>query len=104
MSSSRADSLRALLEKRPDDQRLRFGLAVEYLSEGRLEEAVEELRTYLESADDEGNAWGRLGQALRELGRDEEARAAYRRGVEVAEAHGHPTMADEFRAELGDGL
>ncbi len=100
MPGSRADTLRALLEKRPDDLRLRFGLAVEYLSSGQLEEGVAELQTYLEVADDEGNGWGRLGAALRELGREEEARAAFTRGVEVAERHGHPTMAQEFREEL----
>jgi Flp pilus assembly protein TadD len=102
MSGSRADTLRAMLDRRPGDSRLRFGLALEYLKEGRLEEGVEELHTYLHSADDEGNAWGRLGAALRELGREAEARDAYRKGVEAARRHGHPTMAQEFEEILED--
>ena len=43
---------------------------------------------------------GGLRTALRELGRDEEARAAYRQGIEAAYRHGHPTMAMEFEEVL----
>lgn len=90
-----------MLETRPDDPRLRFGLALELLNAGALEEGVEELRRYLELADDEGNAWGRLGAALHRLGRHEEAREAYRKGIAAADRHGHPTMAEEFESILG---
>jgi hypothetical protein len=34
------------------------------------------------------------------MGRDEEARDAYRCGIEAAYKHGHPTMAEEFESEL----
>jgi len=100
MSESRIDALRSLLEKRPNDPRLRFGLAVEYLNAGALAEGVRELQAYLDSHDDEGNGWGRLARVQMELGREDEARAAWRKAVEAAERHGHPTMADEFREEL----
>lgn len=100
--TDRTEALARMLERRPDDARLRFGLALEYLKQERLAEAVEQLEAYLECADDEGNAWGRLGEALRRLGRDDEARRAYERGIEVAEAHGHPTMAEEFREILDE--
>lgn len=100
MSSDRVAALEKMLERRPDDARLRFGLALEYLGSGRTEDGVRELRRYLESSEDEGNAWGRLGGALRDLGRDEEARRAYERGADAALRHGHPTMAEEFRQIL----
>lgn len=100
--TDRIDALKGMLEKRPDDARLRFGLAMEYLTAGRTGEGVEHLRLYLDSAEDEGNAWGRLGQALMELGREEEAREAMKTGIEAAERHGHPTMAEEFREILAD--
>jgi len=89
-----------MLKRRPDDTRLRFGLALEFLTAGRTEEGIDELRRYLAAADDEGNAWGRLGAALREVGRDDEARDAYLRGIQAAERHGHPTMAQEFEEVL----
>jgi predicted Zn-dependent protease len=100
MSEARLAALERMLGNRPDDVRLRYGLALEYLGAGRVEDGVRELRTYLEAADDEGNAWGRLGVALRDLGQDEEALHAYRMGIEAAMRHGHPTMATEFAEVL----
>lgn len=100
--SSRLEALERMLGNRPDDSRLRFGVALEYLKAGRTEDGVRELRRYLDEADDEGNGWGRLGAALFELGRDDEAVEAYRTGIQVAERHGHPTMAEEFRETLED--
>ena len=102
-SEARVRSLERMLEKRPEDGRVRFALAVEYLNAGRAEDGVRELNTYLESSDDEGNAWGRLASALVDLGRMDEARDAYRNGIEAAERHGHPTMVEEFETQL-DGL
>ena len=72
-SSDRAQALERMLAARPEDSRLRFGLALEYLASGRTDDGVRELQLYLDAADDEGNGWGRLGAALLELGREEEA-------------------------------
>ncbi|HEX5726832.1 MAG TPA: tetratricopeptide repeat protein [Longimicrobiaceae bacterium] len=99
---ARLDALKRMAAARPDDPRPRFGLALEYERLERWEEAVEELRGYLARTDDEGNAYGRLGAALRKLGRDGEAREAYRQGVDAAYRHGHPTMAMEFEELLDD--
>jgi E3 SUMO-protein ligase RanBP2 len=46
--------------------------------------------------EDQGNAWGRLGHALAQLGQRAEALEAYRTGVRQAQRHGHPSMALEF--------
>lgn len=98
--NARIESLRRLATERPDDPRPHFGLALEFERAERWEDTVDELRHYLERSDDEGNAYGRLGRALRELGRDAEAQEAYQRGVEAAYRHGHPTMAQEFEDVL----
>jgi Flp pilus assembly protein TadD len=100
VSTDRIAALLRMLERNPDDSRVRFGLAAEYEKAGDWENAVEALRRYLDSADDEGNAWGRLGRALRELGLEADARAAYERGVAEANGHGHPGMAAEFEEIL----
>lgn len=102
MSEERIESLRKMAEARPDDPRPRFGLALEFEKAGRMEEAVQTLREYLAIADDEGNAWGRLGAALRTLGRDDEAREAYRMGIAAATRHNHPTMVGEFEDILDE--
>lgn len=99
-SSDRLASLERMLGNRPDDARLRFGVALEYLNAGRAEEGVRELKAYLDSTDDEGNAWGRLADALVGLGREGEARAAYEAGIRAAMRNGHPSMAQEFEEAL----
>jgi Flp pilus assembly protein TadD len=101
-SSTRIEALRRMVATRPDDPRAHFGLALEYERAHRWPEVTESLQRYLELAQDEGNAFGRLGHALRQLGRDEEARSAYERGIETAFRHGHPTMAQEFQEILDE--
>ena len=102
MPSDRIEVFQKMIERSPDDPRARFGLAMELEKQERWEEAATQLIRYLELTEDEGNAWGRLGNALRHLGRDEEARAAYTRGITVANQHGHPSMAAEFEEILDD--
>lgn len=96
----RIEALRKMAASRPEDPRPRFGLALEMEKAGRWEDAAAELRAYLALTDDEGNAYGRLGHALRELGRDDEAKEAYRQGIDAADRHGHPTMVMEFEEVL----
>jgi Flp pilus assembly protein TadD len=100
MDNPRVDALRKMLEKNPSDARAHFGLAAEYEKAGDWELVVTELKEYLSVSDDQGNAWGRLGSALRQLGRDDEAQAAYARGADAAARHGHPSMAAEFEETL----
>lgn len=98
--NDRIETLRRMAGERPGDPRPLFGLALEYEKAGAWADAVQALRDYLARTQDEGNAYGRLGAALRKLGRDEEAKAAYREGIEAAYRHGHPTMAGEFEDVL----
>jgi DNA-binding SARP family transcriptional activator len=97
MASSRLDILRTMLESDPDNTAVMFGLAKEYEKAGRFDEVIETLTEYLQRADDEGNAYGMLATAYLKTGRREAARRAYERGAEVALAHGHPSMAEDYR-------
>lgn len=100
--TDRVASLEKMLATRPDDARLRFGLALEYEKAGRIEDAIGQLEAYLERSEDEGNAWGRLGGLLRRAGRTDAARRAYTTGIEQARKHGHPSMAADLEAALED--
>src|SRR5919206_2308630 len=102
MTNPRLATFRTMVEKNPANALARFGLANEALKDGLYEEAVEQLRAYLDLHEDEGNAYGRLAEALVRLGRTDEARAALRTGIETARRHGHPGMAAEFEARLED--
>jgi predicted Zn-dependent protease len=100
MAASRIDIFRAMLESDPDNTAVMFGLAKEYEKAGRFDDMVEVLSDYLQRADDEGNAYGMLAAAYIKLGNRDAARRAYERGAEVAQAHGHPSMAQDYRFSL----
>ena len=102
MSRDRLQSLLRLAESRPDDPRLLFGLAVEFLNRGELRRGADALRAYLSMAPDEGNGWGRLGAALSDLGEEDEARQAYLKGIEIAQERGHSGLVEELEAALED--
>ena len=102
MQISRIESFRSLLVKDPGNALARFGLANELVKAGHHEEARTMLLDYLSMHDDEGAAYRLLALANEKLGRVAEAKEAYHRGIEVAERHGHPGMADEYRMKLED--
>lgn len=89
-----------LVAESPDVARARFAYANELLHAERWEDAVAQLRAYLDLAEDEGNAWGKLAEALTHLGRVDEAADAYLAGIEQSLAHGHTGMADDFQEAL----
>ncbi len=100
MAASRIDIFRMMLEGDPENTAVMFGLAKEYEKAGRFDDMVEVLTDYLQRADDEGNAYGMLAAAYLKTGRRDAARRAYERGAEVAQAHGHPSMAQDYRFAL----
>lgn len=100
MTNSRIASLKALVEKNPNNPLGKYGLANEYFKLGLYEEVIVEIREYLALKDDEGAAYRVFGEALIKLGRKEEAKEAYRKGIEAAVRHGHPGMAEEFEETL----
>jgi predicted Zn-dependent protease len=102
MAATRIDTFKQMLESDPENTMVRFGLANEYLKAEQYEEAVAALKAYLERADDEGAAYGMLARAYEKVGKRDEARRAYQRGIEVAQAHNHPSMAEDYRMTLAE--
>jgi len=94
------DNLEALLAKGTDNALLRFGLANEYLKLGQLEQAIGHLRKALAHDPKYSAAWKRLGKALADTGRTEEAAAAYKSGIKAAEEKGEIQAAKEMRVFL----
>ncbi|MGE3465479.1 MAG: tetratricopeptide repeat protein [Pyrinomonadaceae bacterium] len=96
----RIEVFRQMLESDPDNTMVMFGLAKEYEKLGQHVEVITLLETYLAKADDEGNAYGVLADAYLKSGDRERAIETYRKGIEVSMAHGHPSMANEYRISL----
>ena len=100
MAVSRIEMFKRMIEGDPSNTQVLFGLANEYMKADQWREAADALDRYLQLADDEGAAFGMLARAYEKLGQREEAKSSFERGIKVAEAHGHPSMAADFRMTL----
>jgi predicted Zn-dependent protease len=97
---NRIETFEQMLAAEPDNTMVMFGLAKEYEKLGRHADVIRVLEAYLAEADDEGNAYGTLAQAYEKTGDREKAIDAYKKGIDVSMAHGHPSMANEYRMTL----
>ena len=100
MSAPRIEIFEQMLAGDPANTAVLFGLAKEYEKTGDDGKVIQTLERYLAAADDEGNAYGMLARAYERTGDRDKARDTYARGAEVAMAHGHPSMAEEYRQLL----
>jgi predicted Zn-dependent protease len=89
-----------MLATDPTNTSVLFGLAKEYEKAGNDAKLVDTLTRYLTAFDDEGNAFGMLARAYERLGQHDKAKQTYQRGIDAATAHGHPSMAEEYRMTL----
>jgi len=96
----RIQVFRQMLDAEPDNTMVMFGLAKEYEKLGEHDEVIKLLESYLAKADDEGNAYGVLANAYALSGDKDKAVETYKRGIDVSMAHGHPSMANEYRMTL----
>lgn len=97
---NRIEVFKQMLAADPSNTMVLFGLAKEHEKLGQAEEVIKLLEEYLEKSDDEGNAYGSLAKAYDALGNREKAREVYQKGIEVSLAHGHPTMAGDYKFNL----
>lgn len=90
-------NLEALLAKGGESATLRLALASRYLDAGDAAAAVTHAEAAVRLDPEYSAAWKALGRALTAAGRDAGARAAYERGIEVAERRGDQQAAKEMR-------
>jgi len=84
------------------DAMAHFGLGYTLHELGRYPEAYRHLRYYTEISPCGSWNWRWLGAAARDVGEIDEARAAFRRAIELEEAGGHETDARELLAGLDE--
>ncbi len=83
-ASERVAQFKEVVALFPEDPVARFGLATAYLEAGVAVDAVREFEETIRLKPDYSAAHRGLGRALEKAGRLEEAKAAYRKGIEVA--------------------
>jgi len=94
------ERLQALLDAGRDDALLRFGLGNACLQAGDVDAAATHLAAATRHDPDYSAAWKLLGKALLALGREGEAEAAWRAGLEAAARRGDVQSSKEMTVFL----
>ena len=82
---------------------LRNEIAAIYIAAGRDDEAVRELRVYLEASPEQASGWSQLAEAYRRLGRLPEAASAERNAA-LGDAERHPDPPPKRTTRRGVGI
>ena len=100
MAGTRLDILKSMVEQKPEESFSRYGLAMEYVNTGDLERAIEQFAVLLEHNPNYSAGYFHGGQTMEKLGRIEEAREIYRKGIEVTGTTGDEHTRSELMAAL----
>lgn len=98
--TDRVEALRKLAAANPKDVFAHYGLAMALGGAGQAEEAVAEFERVLTLDPNYTGAYFQMGQALERLGRPEEARQIYQRGVEVTARLGQAHAREQLESAL----
>jgi len=91
------------MKLKPDDPFPRYGVAMELVSLGSLEDAAAEFQELNRRFPDYTAAWYHHGVALGRLGRRDEARRVFEAGIEACRRKGDDHTLSELQAAL-EGL
>lgn len=94
---STLENFERLLAQGRDSALLRYSLGNEYLKADNPCNAITHLREAVRQDPQHSASWKLLGKALAETGELDDALAAYRRGIAVAESRGDIQAAKEMR-------
>src|SRR5947208_15130325 len=100
MAFSRIDALLGFIQQKPQDPFPRYALALEYKNAGRLDEARETFDALMTAHPSYTAAYLHAGNTLVALGRREDARAVYLRGVDACARGGDSHARGELEGAL----
>src|ERR1700740_829257 len=100
MATNRVDILKQMVAQDPNNSFARYGLAMEYAKNGELEQAVAEFQGLIARDETYAAAYYHGGQALEKLGKLEDARQMYEKGIEASTRKGDMHTRSEIQAAL----
>jgi len=98
--AGRIETIRKMLEAKPDDVFLRYSLGMELASAGLFDQAAAEFSRCIELDGEYLPAYVEAGKALRAGGRLDEARGAFAAGEKLAAARGETHTRDHIRQQI----
>jgi len=100
MATNRIAMLKQMVDQDPKNTFARYGLAMEYANSGDLQTAVTEFQSLIAADENYAPAYYHAGQALEKLGRVEDARSVYEKGIEITTRKGDLHTRSEIEAAL----
>ena len=100
MPVDRMEILKNMVAQNPTDAFARYGLAMEIINSGNLEGGVEQFRTLLEHNPNYAAGYFHCGQTLEKMGKADEARDIYKKGIDVTTKTGDAHTRSELQAAL----
>lgn len=97
---SRLEKLEAMFKDDPNDEFVCYGLAMEYRSLERHDEALKLFQSLTNNAPPHVPSFFMMGQMLAEIDRTEEAKAALRNGIKFGEQQGNAHAVGEMTEYL----
>jgi cytochrome c-type biogenesis protein CcmH/NrfG len=97
---TRREMLEEFVAQDPNDSFSRYALALEFEKESRPQEALPQLREVITRDPGYVAAYYHLGRLLAQIGLVEDARDAYRRGLDAAIASGDRRAGSEMQEAL----
>jgi tetratricopeptide (TPR) repeat protein len=100
MPADRIEVLKSMVAQDPKNAFARYGLALEYVNSGRPDDAIAEFHSLLEANPDYAAGYYHAGRTLEGMGRTDEAREMYERGIAVTTRTGDAHTRSELQAAL----
>jgi Tfp pilus assembly protein PilF len=100
MATNRIEILKQMVEQDPANSFARYGLAMEYANTGDPARAVTEFQALLKEDPNYVAAYYHGGQTLEKLGRLEDAKEIYEKGIEASTRKGDAHTRSEIEAAL----
>lgn len=98
--ASRRDMVLQMLEKEPGDVFLNYALAMEYMANEEVPQALEQLQKVLSLDPDHLPCYYQLGKASEALNQNEQAIVYYKQGVELAKKQNNRKALGELNEAL----
>jgi tetratricopeptide (TPR) repeat protein len=98
--ATRREMLEEFVAADPNDSFSRYALALELEKEGRANEAIAQLQEVLGRDENYVAAYYHLGRMLAKSGKDEEALAIYKRGIDAATKAGDQKTRNEIQEAI----
>ena len=102
MAFDRIASLRALIAKAPQDPFPRYGLAMELKSRGEIEASATAFDELIAAFPDYVPSYLMAGGVASQLGRKDQARVLFTRGIDVATQRGDSHARGELQSALAE--